>query len=494
MTRNGRSGVTSAISGIRLLLRNPLFRLAIKPLSKEICINGEKRKVAYEALRLIVEDTSETCLVARFYAKMLEILFNAAIKYFNGNKDEVYEALKDPSIRRGLALVLEGLATYGITIPQRLPAPFLIVWNFTNMCNLRCKHCYQNASSRLINELSLKEKLNVVNQLDEAGVAALAFSGGEPTIHPHFLPVLRKAVESGMYTALATNGLKLADRNYAKLLKKTGLRYVEVSIDSADPDKHDSFRGLKGAWRKAIQGVKNAVELGFSTAIATTVTKMNLDEALDIIDLAEELGVERVIFFNFIPVGRGKDIAELDLTPEEREELLRKLYLENKHRKVQVFSTAPQFARVSLEMSGGKDVAPTHFYVRGDPIVAALAEYIGGCGAGRIYAAIEPNGDLTPCVFIPNIVVGNLKEEKFSTLWKNASVFKALRDRNRLEGNCKHCPYKYVCGGCRARALSYTGNILGPDPGCINNAEYFKTLHFSAKIPIKASYSKSALK
>ena len=86
MTRNGRSGVTSAISGIRLLLRNPLFRLAIKPLSKEICINGEKRKVAYEALRLIVEDTSETCLVARFYAKMLEILFNAAIKYFNGNK------------------------------------------------------------------------------------------------------------------------------------------------------------------------------------------------------------------------------------------------------------------------------------------------------------------------------------------------------------------------------------------------------------------------
>lgn len=478
---NVRGGVPSLLTGARFLLKFPPFRYVIKPLSSEISVNGERRKIAYEALRLIVEEDTESCFIVRFYSKLLKTVFDLAVKYFNGNREEVYEALKDPSIRRGLALVLEGLALYGITVPQKLPAPFLVVWNFTNMCNLKCKHCYQKADRPTPDELTLNEKLDVIRQLDEAGVAAVAFSGGEPTIHPDFPIVLKAAADAGMYTALATNGIRLADRKYAEKLRKLGLRYVEISVDSADPDKHDAFRGVKGAWKKTVQGVKNAVELGFSTAIATTVTKINLDEISDIIDLAEELGVERVVFFNFIPVGRGKDLVELDLTPEEREELLRKLYLENQRRKVQVFSTAPQFARVSLEMSGGKDVAPTHFYVRGDPIVAALAEYIGGCGAGRIYAAIEPNGDLTPCVFIPNVVVGNLGEEKFSVLWKNAPVFNALRDRSKLEENCKHCPYKYVCGGCRARALAYTGNILGPDPGCINNADYFKTTLSSVK-------------
>ena len=469
MSDGRRGGVPALLAGLRLATKTPMARALLRKLTEEIEQNGRKTTVALEALRLIAEQDSNSCFTARFYSKMLKLVIKAATAYFNGEEEEVEQALKDPAVRRGLALVLEGLALYGVTVPQKLPAPFLIVWNFTNACNLRCAHCYQRAGRPLLTELSFKEKLDVVKQLDQAGVAAVAFSGGEPTIHPHFPTALKAAADAGMYTALATNGLALAERGFAEKLKKLGLRYVEVSIDSADPDKHDHFRGVKGAWEKAVRGLRNAVELGFSTAMATTVTRLNLDEVDDILDLAEEIGVQRVVFFNFIPVGRGEDIMKLDLTPEEREEFLKKVYLENHRRNLEIYSTAPQFARVSCILSGGKEVAATHFYVKGDPIISSLAEYIGGCGAGRIYAALQPNGDVTPCVFIPSIVVGNVTKTPFKEIWSSSEVFKALRDREKLKGGCKTCPYKYICGGCRARALAYTGDILGPDPGCILN-------------------------
>ena len=464
-----RGGVPALLAVLRLATKTPVARALFRKLVGEIEHNGRKTTVALEALRLIAEQDSNSCFTARFYSKTLKLVIKAATAYFNGDEEEVEQALKDPAVRRGLALVLEGLALYGVTVPQKLPSPFLIVWNFTNACNLRCAHCYQRAGFPLSTELSLQEKLDVVKQLDQAGVAAVAFSGGEPTIHPHFSEALKATADAGMYTALATNGLALAERGFAERLKKLGLRYVEVSVDSADPDKHDQFRGVRGAWEKAVRGLRNAVELGFSTAMATTVTRLSLDEVDDILNLAEEIGVQRVVFFNFIPVGRGEDIMKLDLTPEEREEFLKKVYLENHKRKLEIYSTAPQFARVSCILSGGKEVAPTHFYVKGDPITSSLAEYIGGCGAGRIYAAIQPNGDVTPCVFIPSIVVGNITKTPFKKIWRSSELFKTLQDREKLKGSCRTCPYKYICGGCRARALAYTGDILGPDPGCILN-------------------------
>jgi len=468
MPSKRRGGFPALLTGLRLATKMPLTRTLVRKLAEEVESNGRKTTVALEALRLIAEHDTNSCLIARFYSKILSLVFKIAIACFHGEEEEVVEALRDPAVRRGLALVLEGLALYGVTVPQELPAPFLVVWNFTNACNLRCKHCYQRAGSPLPAELTLREKLDVVRQLDRAGVAAVAFSGGEPTIHPHFPAALKAAADAGMYTALATNGLALADRGYARKLKELGLRYVEVSVASADPDKHDRFRGVEGAWERAIRGLRNAVELGFSTAMATTVTRLNLDEVDGILDLAEEIGVQRVVFFNFIPVGRGEGMKDLDLTPGEREELLKKLYRENQRRRLEIYSTAPQFARVSCILSSGREVAATH-YAKGDPVISSLAEYIGGCGAGRIYAAIQPNGDVTPCVFMPTAVVGNVAEVPFKEIWSESEVFMALRDRDRLKGYCGACPYRYVCGGCRARALAYTGDILGPDPGCILN-------------------------
>lgn len=136
-----------------------------------------------------------------------------------------------------------------------------------------------------------------------------------------------------------------------------------------------------------------------------------------------------------------------------------------------MLSTAPQFTRVALETEVGKNekTVPTHF---ANPSLSEklvnLAEFIGGCGCGRFYCAIRPNGNIEPCVFFP-LTVGNIKEDDFEDLWINNPILKDLRNKDILEGNCSKCDYRYYCGGCRARAYAYTGNYLAPDPGCIKN-------------------------
>lgn len=436
------------------------------------CLYHERKVVRapilYHVLSLYAGEHVACNVNTRFLSFLIEGLLKLGFLVLRGKEEEAKNALRDPALRRGVTLVLKGLAYYGVTVPQKLPAPFLIVWNFTNLCNLRCKHCYQRAGMLLRNELSLEEKIEVVNDLDEAGVAAVALSGGEPTIHPDFLHIVRELASRGIYVAVASNGWLFANMEYLEKSVKAGLRYVEISVDSANPRKHDEFRGRNGSWARAVKALENAVKLGITHAMAVTLTKYNYDEVDDILDLAESIGVRRVVFFNFIPTGRGKDITEADLDPMEREKFMRFIYKEMKRRGIEILSTAPQYGRVALQLSGETEVAPTHFYVGGDPIVKALAEFIGGCGAGRIYAALDPDGTVMPCVFMP-IKVGTLRKQKFTNIWSKNPLLNALRNRDNLKGFCRECPYRNICGGCRARAYSYFDDALAPDPGCIYN-------------------------
>ncbi len=376
---------------------------------------------------------------------------------------------KDPVARKGLVNVMRSIGKYGITRPFKLCAPFLVVWNYTNACNLRCQHCYQSASKPLPDELSLKEKLNVIDQLSENDVVALAFSGGEPIMGADFFEVASYASSKNMFISVATNGTLLTEKIVDRLVE-CGVKYMEISLDSAAPANHDSFRGMTGAWNRTIQGIKNAVSRDeLFVCVASTITRNNFGEVNELIDLAGELGTKRFLAFNFIPTGNATNIQDTDLTPAMREKLLETLYNRLKGGKLEVMTTAPQFARVC--MSRSKDIVATaHFgtYETSDK-TRMLAEFIGGCGAGRLYCAIQPNGIVTPCVYMP-IVVGDLRTERFIDIWENSGTLKKLRSRDELLGNCGICNFRNVCGGCRARAYAYSGNINGCDPGCIRNS------------------------
>ena len=454
----------------RLALGNRISKAILKRLTSK-CPHGYRSRLEHILELLVSEEGGKKAfsLSCIFDYYLFKVLLGISIKLLRVSKDEFQIALKDPAVRRGIGVVFKSLVIYGVTTPQRLYTPFVIVWNFTNACNLRCKHCYQSASTSLPNELSYEEKLKVLKELDEIEVPLIALSGGEPAIHPHFIDIIREGARRGIYMAVATNGIPFSRMEFAERAVRAGLRYAEVSIDSVDPLKHDEFRGVKGAWELAIQGIRNLVKLGISVGIATTLTKLNYKEIRDMVKLGEELGVTRVVFFNFIPTGRGKDIAKLDLTPEEREEALKQIYYESTRSSIEVVATAPQLARVSWQLSSGIGVTPTHFTVPKSKSLKNLAEFVGGCGAGRIYAAIQPDGKVTPCVFMP-IVIGDLRKESFSDVWRSNEVLKKLRDKDLLKPPCGECPYKYICGGCRARAYAYFSDYLAPDPGCLRAA------------------------
>ncbi|MCC6030443.1 MAG: radical SAM protein [Desulfurococcales archaeon] len=478
--RGKRESTGALLTVLRYVLGNPVIRAYMKTYLKRISCRYSDDKIVeqsmlYHALAFFAREVVSCPLMMRFLGESFEILMRFGLRIIGGDEGSVRILLKDPALRRGVALVFEGIARYGVTVPQKLPSPFLIVWNFTNMCNLRCKHCYQRADKPLPDELTLEEKLKLVDQLDKAGVASVALSGGEPTIHPHFLQIVKALSDRGIHAAVATNGWMFADRDFLMRSIKAGLRYIEVSVDSAYPHKHDEFRGVRGSWEKAVKALENIVKLGVDHAMAVTITKYNLNEVDDILDLAESIGVKRVVFFNFVPVGRGVDIIDADLDPVQREFFMRKIYDEMKKRKMLIVSTAPQFGRVTLQMSSGRSIAPTHFYVGEDLVTRAVAEFVGGCGAGRIYAGIQPNGDVIPCVFLP-LPVGNIRERSFREIWDTSPVFKILRDRSLLKDFCGKCPFKNVCGGCRARAYAYLKDLTAPDPGCIYNLRYWNML------------------
>jgi radical SAM protein with 4Fe4S-binding SPASM domain len=407
------------------------------------------------------------------YSQIIGFWVEFLRRSLNIKREKVNKLLSDPYAKRAVLNLARSFTYMGIKKPISLYAPFLIVWDFTHKCNLQCKHCYSNSGTIREEELTTKEAISVVDQIADSGVTALAFSGGEPLTRKDFFEVVRHAADRGLYVSVATNGTLLSKENVQKL-KKAGVNYLDISIDGASAKTHDEFRGVPGAFDKAMAGLKNCVEADLCVCIATTATKNNLEEMPAIIDLAEEIGAERFTNFNFVPAGRGKAHYDQDLSPQEREKLMRYLLARmSKGCKTTILTTAPQLARVGLQCQGSSGtgevtMSMAHMQtVKVTKKAVPLADFIGGCGAGRLYCSLSPQGDVHPCVFLP-VNVGNLKTEEFEDIWLNSPIFKSFRNRTNLKGSCSKCDYKYICGGCRARSAAYhNGDMLDDDPGCI---------------------------
>lgn len=472
----------TAVSLLKSTIGNPLTRNLMKPLCK-YCERDKKNRIEV-AIELYTGSRTTACFGCTMASKLIQKVLVKGGAAFGLTEKELKEKFTDPYWAKGLASTVKGVSLFGVKRPFTSGAPFQVVWDVTYACNLKCSHCYATAGKLWRDELSTDEAKRAIDIFDRAGVTVLAFSGGEPLVRPDIFQLTRYAADKGMYVAMATNGT-LITKEKAREMKQAGVQFTQISLDGASAETHDAFRGIEGAFEKTIAGIKNCVDEGFFVEVSTTATKANYREIPDIIGLSEELGAQWFMAFNFVPTGRGRDIVAMDLTPEEREEMLHMLWHEMKTRKrINVLSTAPQFARVAMEEENGgeEQTVPTHFY---NPTLAGqlveLAEFIGGCGAGRFYMAMRANGDLQPCVFFP-LKVGNIKEDDFEHLWRHHRVLKELRNKDTLT-KCGKCSYRYYCGGCRARAYSYFGDYTAPDPGCINNRQEFAEVETLADIP-----------
>lgn len=403
------------------------------------------------------------------YFPLLKLL-DVVRRSFNRDIETFRKELKNPTIRKIFRNAMRSLEEHGLGTPQIFADPLMIVWNYTNKCNLRCKHCYQSAGAKGkagVKELTTEERLRVVDILAERDIPSLFFSGGEPLIEKDFFEIAEYAKKKGLYMSIATNGTLITDE-VAERIADIGFGYVQVSIDAADPMKHDEFRGVPGMWKRAVDGIKTLIKHGVITCIAYTHTKDTHDEFRGILKLREELGAYKVIVYNYIPVGRGG--FENDPTPEQRDELYRIMYdqLDAGHH---VIATTAPVMGAYCKMFQGDSVILAHYADLKVKELGVIAEVIGGCGAGRAYAALQPDGTLTPCVYMPEVPLGNVLKDDFDYLWNGHPVIKTLR--NYKENACGTCPYFAVCGGCRARAYQYFNDFLAPDPGCPFNKEHY---------------------
>ncbi len=487
---------------------NPALKATISRFDVECEKDGN---LMVRSLRQFLGEDLELCeTCTKLNNKVAKPFYRAGSRIMRTDKKFMRDRFLDPKYGKawlkGFILMMRGIKKFGIRIPFTPGGPFEVVWNFTYSCNLKCKHCYENAGSDRP-ELSTEEAYFALDKLSETasvGLPALSFSGGEPLMRKDLFEVAAYARRRIPYISIATNGTLLSKDN-VKRLKDVGIDYVEISLDGATKKIHEEFRRVQGCFEQTRKGLQNTIDEGLDVCVATTFQRENLQEFRKIIELVEEMGI-RFMHFNYVPTGRAKSHIELDLTPKERFSILESMGMKIVNLSIQsnkeetetgkstitvdrFFSTCPQYASVVKRIAKSKKldfgVSAHYAAMKG---VENIANFLGGCGAGRLYICLEPNGDIKPCVFFPtneNTARGNIIRDDLEDIWDHDKVFWELRSREKLTSynvrgslvGCGNCKDKYICGGCRARSYSYfNGDLNEPDIGCIDNQEIWDRL------------------
>ncbi|MBP1927919.1 radical SAM protein with 4Fe4S-binding SPASM domain [Methanolinea mesophila] len=301
---------------------------------------------------------------------------------------------------------------------------------------LKCPHCYISAGDPVQGELSTTEAEEVIERIISLSRPVVILSGGEPTMREDIFEIIRFGTGRGLRMVMGSCGY-LVDEDMAAKLRRAGLKKIAISLDSCSPEVHDGFRGVEGAFGKAVEAVRGSVRAGLGVQIHTTVTWENFREIHDIISMGRNLGVTDFQVFFLVPTGRGGTMT--DVTPAMYETMIREVLAINAPG-VHIRPTcAPQFIRIARKMG------------------LPLEEWGRGCIAGKSYCRITPTGDVTPCPYLP-ISCGNILSTPFREIWYRSEILRDLRDFTRLRGKCGRCEYRRLCGGCRARAYGLWNN------------------------------------
>jgi AdoMet-dependent heme synthase len=357
--------------------------------------------------------------------------------------------------------------------------PYVVSWNLTYRCNLACEHCYldaggtpqvgtENFADR--SELGTEECFRVIDEIAAFAPECITIlTGGEPLLRRDILEIVRRAAERQLWVVVGTNGVSITE-NVAKRLAEAGARGLSLSLDALDPDRHDHFRKVRGAWRNTVQGAEILNRTGLPFIVQTTVGSHNLGELEAIADFAHDRMAAKVWNLYFlVPTGRGQFVS--DITPAQYDEVLASLYrIQRKYDRRMLVNAkcAPHYIKTVLE-NGGTQADPIRTEV--SPI-RTYSGGAGGCPAGTHYMGIRPNGDVTPCPYLP-VFAGTLRSSSLADLWTSSGLFADIRRRTSLGGRCGECEMNGHCGGCRARAYGMTGDLMAEDPLCTHTPGKF---------------------
>ncbi|WP_172613731.1 radical SAM/SPASM domain-containing protein [Moorella sp. E306M] len=359
-------------------------------------------------------------------------------------------------------------AAFGAAAGARRDSGPVVVWNCTRACNLKCRHCYAAAGPVAGGEeMDTLAARDFLEQLAAFRVPVLLLSGGEPLVRQDIFDLMAAAVKKGLRVTLSTNGT-LIDRSTARELKKIGISYVGISLDGVE-ERHDAFRGQKGAFAAALEGIRNCLAVDQRVGLRFTISRLNVDQLEEIFYLIREENIPRACFYHLVYSGRGSELAGEDLSHEESRAAMDLLIeatrrLKEQGREVEILTVDNHADGVYLYLK----------LRRQDPERAAavleLLRLNGGNRSGIAIGAVDWAGNVHPDQFTTHHTLGNVRERPFGEIWTDVShpLLKALRDRKPLlKGRCSTCAWLDLCNGnCRARAESLTGDFWESDPAC----------------------------
>lgn len=334
---------------------------------------------------------------------------------------------------------------------SHLDSPITVNWGITARCNFTCRHCFSRLDRTA--ELTSPEAERVVDILADHGVLYVNYGTGEPLLREDLFPLTEYAAGKDLAVTMNSNG-SLIDEAAARRIREAGFRQVGISIDAADAAAHDAFRRMPGSFDKAVRAARLLRENGVALAVSSVICRINHESFPSLVSLAKELGARTIDLHNFKCSGMGGlNREKLDLSPEE----WRRFY----GRAVPLRDAE---ARSAAAGGGGIEIAFD------DPILSLLGgatgeRLVAGSVCGKLSLYIRPDGEITPCGFIP-VPVGHILRDDLGRVWRDSPVLRALRTKTAA-GKCRGCASWAAClGGCTARAYAVFGNYEAPDPHC----------------------------
>ena len=372
-------------------------------------------------------------------------------------------------------------------------SPFLVIWEVTQSCDLACKHC--RAAAQPIphpDQLSTAQGKQLIDQIADMHVPIFVFTGGDPLKRKDVFELIRYASDKGVSVALTPSATPLLTRDAIFRFKEAGLVRLGISLDGSTPEIHDAFRGFPGTYARTIEAVGWANEAGLPIQVHTTISRHNVHDIDNLTVLFEKLAIVMWNVFFLVPIGRGQ--VDALLSGAEFEQVFARLFELSRRVSFQIKTTeAMHYRRYLLQQNVAErqthphavqppSAHPHSAFEPGMPTTEAATRNIGWAtrrvNDGKGFVFVSHKGDVYPSGFLP-IHAGNVTQSPLSAIYKNAPVFKALRDTSQLEGKCGACEFKEICGGSRARAYALTGNLLAEESCCIYQP---KNWHPSAKL------------
>lgn len=335
-----------------------------------------------------------------------------------------------------------------------------VLWEVTQKCNLKCIHCRADASPDKKEKIIIKGKkaFELIDEIKKLGAPTLALTGGEPLLRKDLIDIIKYANKQGVPVRIQSNGLLLTER-LASQLKNLGILSFGIGLDGPNAEIHDRIRNKKGAFKKAIKSIKLLKSKNIKVHVEYTITKINYNELTGTLDLLESLNVDTFLARAAIFAGRANaNNSIFRISNIEYKKILEQICSERQNRKILLNSQDPLY-----HLSDKQSMERLKEY--GD---ITSGKVLSGCTVGLNMAHIHSNGEVGVCTFLPDLIIGNIFKKSFSQIWEERARINEINRfmKREYNGACKNCSDRFICGGCRARALIINKDLFGHDPYC----------------------------